>query len=418
MADLKPLTDRQLKATLAGEKALTDPTRPGLIYVPDAKRTGRGKWLFRYSSPETKKRREMGLGAFPETPAARARDLAEEHRRTVKGRTDPLEAAKREAAAKVAATNVLTFERAAREVWADLRAGWEDKTAQDWISTLSDYVFPVIGARPVADLTPKDIADALRPIWLAKANTAAKVKQRMSAVMAWCWAHGHVQANPVDVVEHLLPRQQSAKTHRPAMPWRDVPAFARDHVDLGVSEPRDMARACLLFVILTGVRSSEARGATWDEIDLDAATWTIPASRMKMARDHRVPLSRQAVELLTRVRALNPDAALCFPTDTGKELQDMRLSSILHTLRIPSDQPGRTATVHGFRSTLRDWASEHGYSRDLAERALAHAVKDETEAAYHRTDLLEQRRPMMAAWSAWIAGGLRVVDGGSRREAS
>ena len=240
----------------------------------------------------------------------------------------------------------------------------------------------------------------------------------MSAVMAWCWAHGHVQANPVDVVEHLLPRQQSAKTHRPAMPWRDVPAFARDHVDLGVSEPRDMARACLLFVILTAARSGEACGATWDEIDLDAATWTIPASRMKMARDHRVPLSRQAVELLTRVRALNPDAALCFPTDAGKELQDMRLSSILHTLRIPSDQPGRTATVHGFRSTLRDWASEHGYSRDLAERALAHAVKDETEAAYHRTDLLEQRRPMMAAWSAWIAGGLRVVDGGSRREAS
>jgi integrase len=174
----------------------------------------------------------------------------------------------------------------------------------------------------------------------------------------------------------------------------------RDH--LSERQPEDMTRAALLFAILTAARSGEVRGATWSEFDLAAAVWTVPGERMKAKVPHRVALSRPAAALVERLKGLKLHDELVFPSPRGKVLSDMTLTALLRRVKAKSDTPGRVATAHGFRSNFRDWASEHGYARDLAERALAHTVKNAVEAAYHRTDLLEQRRPLMQTWADFV----------------
>jgi len=230
------------------------------------------------------------------------------------------------------------------------------------------------------------------------------VKQRIHAVMAWGRAHGHCQSNPVDVVGHLLPQQpgKAIRTkHQPSMPWKDIPAFATTHL-----KPRDrydVTRAMLEFLILTACRSGEARGMVWSEVDLKNAVWTIPPERMKAKLPHRVPLAPRAIEILKS--QLGRHDSLVFPSTRDEvELSDMVLTSFLRRVKAHSDTPDRIATAHGFRSSFRDWCSEKGYARDLAERALAHTVQNKVEAAYHRTDLLEQRRGMMNAWAAFVSG--------------
>jgi integrase len=243
----------------------------------------------------------------------------------------------------------------------------------------------------------------LRPIWLKKPETASRVKQRCHKVMKWCLAHGLVPGNPVDVVAHLLPQQEAARdrtTHQPAMPWRDIPAF----VTKLRAGAYSITRALLEFVILTAARSGEARAMMWDEVDLEARVWTVPANRMKAKASHRVPLPERAVEILAFQRDRHPDAELVFPSPRGLVLSDMALTKFLRDQKAHSSEAGRAATAHGFRSSFRDWASENAYPRDLAERALAHTIKNQTEAAYHRTDLLEQRRTMMEAWSKHVGG--------------
>jgi integrase len=246
----------------------------------------------------------------------------------------------------------------------------------------------------------------LRPIWLAKPETASRVKQRCRTIMKWCWAQQLVKGNPVDVVDHLLPQQPGKRertTHQPSMPWRDIPAFVKQ--SLATGRP-NVSRALLEFVILTAARSGEARAMTWGEVDLDGKVWTVPAQRMKAAVAHRVPLSRRAVEILEAQRALHLDTDLVFPAPRGAVLSDMVLTAFLRDRKAHSSEAGRVATAHGFRSSFRDWASENGYARDLAERALAHTISNQAEAAYHRTDLLEQRRAMMEAWARHIGGGV------------
>ena len=253
-------------------------------------------------------------------------------------------------------------------------------------------------------LAPADFADVLRPIWLTKPETATRVRQRCHMVMKWCWAHGLVQGNPVDVVDHLLPRQPGKRErvqHQPAMPWRQVPDFVASDLQ---DKPVNVTRALLRFVILTAARSGEAREMRWDEVDLSEAVWTVPASRMKAKAEHRVPLSAVAVRILNDQRAAYPDAELVFPAPRGGVLSDMVLTKFLRDHQAQSDVKGRVATAHGFRSSFRDWASEAGYARDLAEKALAHTIANNVEAAYHRTDLLEQRRPMMEAWGRHVCG--------------
>ncbi|MDR5731361.1 site-specific integrase [Caballeronia sp. LZ025] len=208
--------------------------------------------------------------------------------------------------------------------------------------------------------------------------------------------------SPVSVVDHILPKQTDKKEHQPANPWRDVSAFVKKHV--AEFKQGEATRAALLFLILTAARSDEVRGATWGEYDLDARIWTVPAERMKAKEAHRVALSAPALALVKRLKDQQLHETLVFPSPRGKVLSDMVLTSFLRRVKAKSDTPGRVATAHGFRSSFRDWASENGHARELAERALAHTVANKVEAAYHRTDLLEQRRPLMEARAKHVPG--------------
>lgn len=389
---------------LPGDKPVPHGSVPGLRLHPGAAK-GQGKWILRFVSPATGKRREMGLGSYPEVSIANVSIKALAARELIGNGKDPIDERETEKAARQTAATALTFKKAALQVHDELKPGWKnDKHIDQWINTLTEYVFPKIGERKIAGLAPGDFADVLRPIWLAKPETASRVKQRCQSVMKWCWAHGMVQGNPVDVVDHLLPHQPSKRErvqHQPAMPWRDIPEFVAKVLQAGES---NVSRALLEFVILTAARSGEARALRWDEVDKDDKIWTVPASRMKAKVGHRVPLSDRAVEILEAQRKLHPKADLVFPAPRGGLLSDMALTKFLRDHKAKSSDKDRVATAHGFRSSFRDWASESGYARDLAERALAHTIQNQAEAAYHRTDLLEQRRAMMTAWAAHVGG--------------
>jgi integrase len=317
---------------------------------------------------------------------------------------DPIERRNREQRAAALAASAFTFEKAARKVHEELKPSWRNaKHADDWIRSLEAYAFPLLGAKKLDAIAPANCADVLRPIWLEKAETASRVRQRMHAVMQWAWAHGHIAANPVGVVDYILPKQNAKKEHQPAMPWRDVPTFVKAHV--AEFKPGEATRAAPLFLILTAARSGEVRGAVWDEFDLETGVWAIPGERTKAKETHRVALSKPALTLVKSLKEQKLHEMLVFPSPRGKVLSDMVLTSFLRRVTAKSDAPERVATAHGFRSSFRDWASEQGYARDLAERALAHTVANRVEAAYHRTDLLEQRRPMMEAWAAYVCPG-------------
>jgi len=259
----------------------------------------------------------------------------------------------------------------------------------------------MIGSVPVDKLSPADFARCLRPIWLQKAETASRVKQRCDAVMSWAAANGFILASPVGVVEKLLPAQPSKRErvrHYPAVPWRDLPALVSSLLHEGRAT---QTKRALEFLILTGTRSGEVRKMRWEEIDFAARVWRVPADRTKTKVVHRVPLTARMIELLVLQReASGQQKGLVFRSRKGTPISDMTLTKLLRDRKVASDTPGRIATAHGFRSSFRDWASEAGYSRDLAERALSHSVKSAVEAAYHRTDLLEQRRVMMKAWES------------------
>jgi integrase len=367
---------------------------------------GQGKWVFRYVSPVTGKRRNAGVGSYPEVGIAEAGKRALTMREQIAAGGDPLELKAQEAAkAKIKPP---TFEEAARILHEELCPGWKNpKHAQQWINTLEQYAFAEIGTMMLDAIQPTHIAAVLRPIWIEKAETASRIKQRLHAVMAWGWAHGYCTSNPVDVVHHLLPQQPGKAVrvqHQPAMPWRDIPAFVSEH--LGRRARPDQSRAMLELLILTACRSGELRGMTWDEIDFDKAIWTIPAARMKAKMPHRVPLTDRALEILRGQEGYHQTFVFPAPYAEGV-LSDMVLTSFLRRVNAPSDTPGRCATAHGFRSSFRDWCSEQGYPRDLAERALAHTVANKVEAAYHRTDLLDQRRPMMEKWTAFVMSQVR-----------
>lgn len=210
-------------------------------------------------------------------------------------------------------------------------------------------MFPKIGNRRLDAITPGDCADVLRPIWLTKAETASRTRQRMHAVMQWAWAHGHITANPVSVIDHILPKQSSKAEHQPAMPWRKVPKFVSEH--LAAHAPGDSTRAALLFLILTATRSGEVRGATWDEFDLHAGVWNIPAHRMKAKEAHRAPLSDHTLTLVKKIKQSQLHDILVFPSPREKVLSDITLTALLRRVKAESDTPGRFATAHGFRSS-------------------------------------------------------------------
>ena len=407
------LRDAQARAIRPGSKALPIGGIEGLVLKPGSTR-GRGRWMLRYVSPVTGKRRDMGFGPYPDIGIAEARRLGFTAREQIASGLDPIMERERERQAAAALATLPTFEVAARRVHGERSVGFRNpKHAAQWLTTLETYVFPMIGPRSVDTLAPSDFADCLRPIWLEKPETASRVRQRCHTVMEWCAAHGFVVASPVSVVDKLLPKQPEKRRrqkHFPAVPWRDLPAVMRDVVR---SEPSTVGKRLLEFVVLTACRSGEARGMRWDEVDRKNAVWTVPEDRMKAGVAYRVPLSNAAIDIIDAQYALRSGSPYVFPSARHGPLSDMTLTKILRDHQVASGTPGRTATVHGFRSSFRDWASENGYARDLAERALAHTVKNATEAAYHRTDLLEQRRGMLREWAnhcLQLCGGRGQAD--------
>jgi integrase len=289
---------------------------------------------------------------------------------------------------------VPTFIEAAKEVHAAHAATFRnDKHKAQWLSSLEADIFPVFGDRPVDTIESADVLKALTPIWSTKPETARRLKQRIRAVLDWAKASGHRSGdNPVDGVTLVLPRGKKEKNHHPALPYAEVPAF----LPMVRSADATMAmRLAFEFLILTAARTSEVLLARWDEIDLERKTWTVPPVRMKAGREHRVPLSARCVELLESAKTIADVGPFVFPGRSPKApLSNMAFLMLLRRI-------DRTdITAHGFRSSFRDWAAEKSNTpRAVVESALAHVVRDKTEAAYFRSDLFELRRRLMDSWS-------------------
>ena len=390
--------------TIAAAKAIKGGSKPlagggtGLWLYPHPTRDGYGKWVFRFVSPVSGNRRDMGLGPFPEVGIADARDATDLQRRLIRQGLDPIDEKAARVAAGRAQRNKLTFENAAEARFKSREKEFKNPKHRDqWINTLRTYAFPIIGSKKLDTLTTNDFGLILEPIWLSKPETAKRVKQRCFDVMEYAQGNGYVDRNVVSAVTKLLPNQPKSRSHFPAMPWKDLPAFLHEVV----RTKEDATRIVLEFLILTAARSGEVRGATWSEINFDKKVWTIPKTRMKAGVQHEVPLSDRALELLRKQQEIG--SHLVFPSIRGKILSDMFLTQFLRRHEAKSGDPDRSAVAHGFRSSFRDWCSENRIPRDVAERALAHTIKDKTESAYHRTNLLEERRPLMQKWADFLA---------------
>lgn len=361
---------------------------------------GSKSWIFRYGAGG---KRYFGLGPLHTIGLAEARERALAARRMLLDGVDPI-AAKREkaAAAHLAAAKSITFKECALAYIEAHRAGWKNaKHAAQWTATLETYAFPIIGRLPVASIDTALVLKVLQPIWTTKPETASRVRGRIESILDWARVRGYREGeNPArrkGHLDHLLPAKSKIVKveHHAALPYREVPAFM---ADLKTREGNG-ARA-LEFAILTAARSGEVRGATWSEIDFDARLWTVPAGRMKAGREHRVPLSKQAIALLRRFPSNQRGDALVFEgAREDSPLSDMSLTAVLRRM-------GRgDVTAHGFRSTFRDWCAEKtDFPAEAAEMALAHAVSDKVEAAYRRGDLFERRRELMQAWGTFCEG--------------
>ena len=378
--------------TATGVKAASEPGRYGDgdgLFLLVGKRGGKS-WMVRIQKDG--RRRDIGLGSASKVPLKLARQRASEVREQVEAGIDPV-------AERAKAAGIPTFREAAKQVHAEHEASWKNaKHKAQWLSTLESYAFPAFGDRSVAQVDAPAVRDALAAIWLEKPETARRLRQRIRTVIDWAVAKGYREgALAMPVIDKALPKQRAKVRHHKAVPYADLPAFMGR---LRTSE--SMGRLALEAVILTAARSGEVRLATWGELDLDAATWTIPAERMKAGREHVVPLSTPAASLFRRMKAHRreeTDAALVFPgVKRGKPLSDMTLTKAMRDM-------GREETPHGFRSTFRDWVAERTtWPAELAEAALAHIVSDKTVAAYQRGSMLEKRRELMGAWADYCEG--------------
>ena len=337
------------------------------------------------------KRRDIGLGGFPLVSLAEARHRAFENRRLAWAGGDPREAKRR--------ARVPTFREAAERTFEANRPRWRNaKVEKNWLQQLERHAFPGLGNMGVDRIGREDVLRVLTPIWTVKPETARKLRQRIRTILRWAEAHGHVAYNVAgEGIDGALPAMPAVREHYRALPYREVAAALETAT---ASRSSLAAKLCLHFLVLTAARSGEARGATWDEIDLDASEWRIPANRMKAGVEHRVPLSEVALGTLEQARSLRDASGLIFPSPTkpGRPLSDMTLTKVLRATGL-----AERTTVHGFRSSFRDWCAETSKPRELAEAALAHIVGG-VEGAYFRSDLLERRRRLMVDWARYISG--------------
>jgi integrase len=376
-------------------------------------------WLLRATVGA--KRREIGLGGFPDVTLAQARERARETKDQIRRGVDPVEERKAMRAALIAAQGrgLLFSDAVDRALAAKLDAFRNDKHRKQWRSTLDTYALPFLGKMAVQDIAVQDVLRVLQPIWQTKTETAARLRGRIEAVLSWATVSGHRTGdNPArwaGNLKELLPAPDKVanKENHPALPLTDAPrwmAALRLREGFG-------ARA-LELLTLTAARSGEVRGATWDEIDLENGLWEIPAQRMKMKRPHKVPLTPAAIALIEALPRFD-GCALLFPSTKGGQLSDMTLSATMrrmHQAELDAGGEGfldphnkRPAVPHGLRSTFRDWVAEKTtYPGDMAEVALAHKITSAVEASYRRGDMVEKRRRMMRDWSDVLDESVQV----------
>lgn len=366
--------------------------------VLQVSRTGTKSWIFRYTFDG--KRHEMGLGACGVVDLARARELARACRQLIFDGADPL-GARRAVVAARAAENArrMTFDDCAAAYIAAHRGSWRNaKHAAQWTSTLAAYASPVIGTLPVAVVDTDLLVKLLAPIWNTKTETATRLRGRIESILDWATVSKFRQGeNPARWRGHLdnllaNPNKVAPVRNHPALPWRETAAFMAE-----LRGRQGTSARAVEFAILTAARSGEVRGARWDEVDVDACLWTVPAARMKAGKEHRVPLSDAVLALLG---ALPRKCELLFPGMKGQPLSDMSLTAVLRRMQRAD------ITVHGFRSTFRDWCAEaagNNFTREVCEHALAHSLPDRVEAAYRRGDLLDKRIALMRAWADYCA---------------
>lgn len=337
------------------------------------------------------RRRDLGLGGYPAIGLAEARALALANKALVTAGRDPL--AERHRA------NVPTFREAAKKVYEANLPRWRNgKHTVNWWGSLERHAFPVIGDVKVDRIRRSDVLAVLEPIWTVRPETARRVRQRIRTILRWCEAHDYCAANAAgEALNGALPPMPRLKAHHRALPYREV-AEALETVD--ASDASLAAKLCLRFLVLTAARSGEARGAIWDEIDEDALEWRIPAGRMKGGVQHRVPLSDPALAVLQQASQLRDDSGLVFPSPAKPRnpMSDMTLTKVLRATGL-----AERATVHGFRSTFRDWAAEcTSAPHAVMELSLAHAVGSSVEQAYARSDLIAKRRMLMDQWGRFV----------------
>lgn len=369
--------------------------------------SGARSWIFRYQYAG--RRRYMGLGGAAIVGLADARQKAADARKLISEGKDPIESAQAQVAVTAAKkAGATTFQEAAQRYIASHATGWRNaKHAAQWQSTLETYAFPVFGGAPVAAIDVAMVLKALEPIWTDKTETARRLRGRIEAILDWAAARGmRTGDNPArwrGLLMHLLPKRPmaSAVKHHPALPYTRMGEFIT-----ALRLQGGTAARALEFLILTAGRTSEITGARWQEIDIGDATWIIPADRIKAGKEHRVPLSAPALEII-RALAETRHGEFVFPGGRrGRPLSNMAMAGVLKRM-------GRdTITVHGFRSSFRDWAAEQtNYPHEVAEMALAHTVGDKVEAAYRRGDLFDKRKRIMADWAKYCARIEKAVGG-------
>ncbi len=368
-------------------------------------KTGTKSWIFRFG--QDGKKREMGLGSFEVVSLLAAQTKALQCRLMLLEGRDPIaERNASRAALSSAASRHITFRECAENLIASKRAGWKnEKHAQQWENTLATYAYPFVGSMQVSDVDTAAVRKCIDPIWTTKTETASRLRQRIEAVLDWAKAHGHRSGdNPAAWRGHLqaalaAPTDIRKKKHHAAIPVGAAVAFAAS-----LRERQSMSALALEFLMLTAARTGEVTGATWAEVDLSKRIWTVSAERMKAKVEHTIPLSRRAAQILTQRKSKADGEPWIFPgAREGKPLSNMAMLELLRGMGT-LDEDGAPATVHGFRSTFRQWCAEHTeYPREVAEHALAHRLPDKVEAAYQRSTLVEKRKGLMEDWAQFLS---------------
>lgn len=399
----KSLSSKQIEnETRAGYHADGPHTGLYLQVTPVNERVTRS-WVFRYTSPTTRKRRELGLGSARTRKLADARSLSSELRLMVLNGIDPKDERDRDRANAVAArASQITFDEAIIQCMAAKAVEWKNiKHGQQWKNTLTTYASPLLGRMPVDLITTELVHKVLQPIWQNKTETATRVRQRIESVLDWCKARGYCKGdNPARLkgaLGELLPKSQKIKKveHHPAIPYLEINAFVTELRKLGGHAP-----LALEYMLLTASRTGEVVAAQWEEIDWSTTVWTVPAIRMKAGKEHRIPLSARAVEILQIMKSAKQNEYI-FPGHSITKNSHMSVGTC--RIVIKRMEKFNKYTPHGLRSTFRDWAAETtNFANETLELALAHAIPNKAEAAYRRQDQLEKRVMLMQQWQQFV----------------